>query len=384
MKNRVLLVLSAIILFSSGCQAGNKLSGGGKTEAVRGVWITNVDSDVLTSCEKIREAVALCKANGINTIFMVTWNKAVTMHPSKVMLEHFGIEQDTLYRGRDPLAEMIEEAHKENIKVFAWFEFGFSTSYNLDGGHIIAKKPEWAALDSDGKLVKKNNFEWMNGFHPDVQKFAIELVTEVVRNYQVDGVQGDDRLPAMPSESGYDAYTVALFKKQHSGQEPPADYKDPAWIEWRCNLLTDFMGRMYKAVKEIKKDVIVSVSPSIHPFAKEEYLQDWTTWVRKGYVELVNPQLYRYNINAYQKLLDDIYNGQIEKKDLHRFYPGILVKLGKYYPSEEFLLQMIEANRKAGLKGENFFFYEALKRYPGLFKKKIYTDEVVFPDLLHR
>lgn len=384
MTNRVLLVLSTIILFSFGCQAGRISSGEGKNEAVRGVWLTNVDSDVLTSREKIREAVALCKANGINTIFMVTWNKAVTMHPSKVMLEHFGVEQDTLYWGRDPLAEMIEEAHKENIKVFAWFEFGFSTSYNLDGGHIIAKKPEWAALDSDGNLVKKNNFEWMNGFHPDVQKFAIDLVTEVVRNYNVDGIQGDDRLPAMPSESGYDPYTVALYKKQHNGQEPPADYADPAWIEWRCNLLTDFMGRMYKAVKEIKKDVIVSVSPSIHPFAKEEYLQDWTTWVRKGYVELVNPQLYRYNINAYQKLLDDVYSGQIDKKDLHRFYPGILVKLGKYYPSEEFLLQMIEANRKAGLRGEVFFFYEALKRYPGLFKEKIYTDDVEFPDLLHR
>jgi len=380
----VLLVLTTIILFSFGCQAGRISSGEGKNEAVRGVWLTNVDSDVLTSREKIREAVALCKANGINTIFMVTWNKAVTMHPSKVMLEHFGVEQDTLYWGRDPLAEMIEEAHKENIKVFAWFEFGFSTSYNLDGGHIIAKKPEWAALDSDGNLVKKNNFEWMNGFHPDVQKFAIDLVTEVVRNYNVDGIQGDDRLPAMPSESGYDPYTVALYKKQHNGQEPPADYADPAWIEWRCNLLTDFMGRMYKAVKEIKKDVIVSVSPSIHPFAKEEYLQDWTTWVRKGYVELVNPQLYRYNINAYQKLLDDVYGGQIDKKDLHRFYPGILVKLGKYYPSEEFLLQMIEANRKAGLRGEVFFFYEALKRYPGLFKEKIYTDDVEFPDLLHR
>lgn len=380
----MLLVLSTIILFSFGCQAGRISSGEGKNEAVRGVWLTNVDSDVLTSREKIREAVALCKANGINTIFMVTWNKAVTMHPSKVMLEHFGVEQDTLYWGRDPLAEMIEEAHKENIKVFAWFEFGFSTSYNLDGGHIIAKKPEWAALDSDGNLVKKNNFEWMNGFHPDVQKFAIDLVTEVVSNYNVDGIQGDDRLPAMPSESGYDPYTVALYKKQHNGQEPPADYADPAWIEWRCNLLTDFMGRMYKAVKEIKKDVIVSVSPSIHPFAKEEYLQDWTTWVRKGYVELVNPQLYRYNINAYQKLLDDVYSGQIDKKDLHRFYPGILVKLGKYYPSEEFLLQMIEANRKAGLRGEVFFFYEALKRYPGLFKEKIYTDDVEFPDLLHR
>lgn len=380
----MLLVLTTIFLFSFGCQAGRISSGEGKNEAVRGVWLTNVDSDVLTSREKIREAVALCKANGINTIFMVTWNKAVTMHPSKVMLEHFGVEQDTLYWGRDPLAEMIEEAHKENIKVFAWFEFGFSTSYNLDGGHIIAKKPEWAALDSDGNLVKKNNFEWMNGFHPDVQKFAIDLVTEVVRNYNVDGIQGDDRLPAMPSESGYDPYTVALYKKQHNGQEPPADYADPAWIEWRCNLLTDFMGRMYKAVKEIKKDVIVSVSPSIHPFAKEEYLQDWTTWMRKGYVELVNPQLYRYNINAYQKLLDDLYSGQIDKKDLHRFYPGILVKLGKYYPSEEFLLQMIEANRKAGLKGEVFFFYEALKRYPGLFKEKIYTDDVEFPDLLHR
>lgn len=373
-----------LMFFAAGCKAGEVSQTEGKPEAVRGVWLTNVDSDVLTSREKIREAVALCKANGINTIFMVTWNKAVTMHPSKVMLETFGVEQDTLYWGRDPLAELIEEAHKESIKVFAWFEFGFSTSYNLGGGHIIAKKPEWAALDAEGKLVKKNNFDWMNGFHPEVQQFAIDLITEVVRNYDIDGIQGDDRLPAMPSESGYDPYTAGLYKKQHNRAEPPKNHKDSAWVEWRCNLLTSFMGRIYTEVKALKKDVIVSVSPSIHPFAKEEYLQDWTTWVRKGYVELVCPQLYRYNIDAYQKLLDDIYGGHIDKKDLHRFYPGILVKLGKYYPSEEFLLQMIEANRKAGLKGEVLFFYEALKHYPDLFRKKIYTDEVVFPDLLHR
>lgn len=384
MNSRMIAYTFVLMFFAVGCRAGDDTQSEEKVEAVRGVWLTNVDSDVLTSREKIREAVALCKENGINTIFMVTWNKAVTMHPSQVMLRTFGVEQDSLYRGRDPLAELIEEAHKENIKVFAWFEFGFSTSYNLGGGHIIAKKPEWAAIDSEGKLVKKNNFEWMNGFSPEVQQFAIDLITEVVRNYNIDGIQGDDRLPAMPSESGYDPYTVDLYKKQHNGAEPPENHKDSAWVEWRSNLLTDFMGKIYSEVKAIKKDVIVSVSPSIHPFAKEEYLQDWTTWVRKGYVELVCPQLYRYNIEAYKKLLDDIYGGQIEKKDLHRFYPGILVKLGKYYPSQEFLLQMIEANRKVGLKGEVLFFYEALKHYPELFKKRIYTDDVVFPELLHR
>lgn len=48
----------------------------------------------------------------------------------------------------------------------------------------------------------------MNGFYPAVQQFITDLIVSVMTSHKVDGIQGDDRLPAMPSLAGYDAYTV--------------------------------------------------------------------------------------------------------------------------------------------------------------------------------
>lgn len=376
MKKLILITLACLSLFiNTSCQTV-------QNKAVRGVWLTNVDSEVLNSKENIKEAVNLLDEFGFNTIFVVVWNKAMTTYPSKIMKEFNGVEIDTLFTGRDPLKELIEEAHKKNIKVIAWFEFGFSSSYQLNGGPLIEKKLEWAAKDVNGNLVTKNGFEWMNGFNPQVQNFMLSLIMEVVKNYNVDGIQGDDRLPAMPSESGYDEYTVNLYKSEHDGNNPPAYHKDYDWIKWRSNLLTDFMGRIYDSVKTFNKNLIVSMSPSIYPWSEEEYLQDWPTWMQKGYVDLVCPQVYRYNIKDYNSALQQIVKDQINKDNLKKFYPGVLLKVGDYYPDKEFLKQMIDLNRKNGIEGEVFFFYEGIKKYPDFFKE-IYKDRVGFPDLLN-
>ncbi len=370
-------IFISILIFIPSCNAQvNK-------QAVRGVWLTNVDSEVLNSKENIIEAVNLLYELGFNAIFVVTWNKAMTLYPSTVMKEFTGVEIDTLFTGRDPLKELIEEAHKRNIKVIAWFEFGFSSSYDLNGGPILQRKPEWAAKDINGNLVQKNGFEWMNGFHPEVQDFLLSLIMEVVQNYDIDGIQGDDRLPALPSEAGYDEYTVSLFKSQHDGKEPPAYHKDFYWVQWRADLLTDFMRRIYETVKNYDKNIIVSMAPSIYPWSKEEYLQDWPNWMRKGYVDLICPQVYRYNFDNYKNALEQIIKDQIDKKDFSKFYPGVLLKVGDYYPSQEFLKQMIEENRKNNINGEVFFFYEGIKKYPDFFRE-IYKDRVVFPEIIKK
>jgi uncharacterized lipoprotein YddW (UPF0748 family) len=351
------------------------------SKAVRGVWLTNVDSKVLNSKENIIQAVDLLDELGFNSIFVVVWNKAMTTYPSKVMKELTGIEIDTTFTGRDPLKELIEVAHSKNIKVFAWFEFGFSSSYKENGGIILRKKPEWAAKDVKGNLVNKNGFEWMNGFHPEVQNFLLSLIMEVVRNYDVDGIQGDDRLPALPSEAGYDDYTINLYKSQHNGKLPPDNFKEDGWIQWRANLLTNFMQRIYDSVKTHNKNLIVSMAPSIYPWSKEEYLQDWPEWVRRGLVELIIPQVYRYNINDYSSALSEILEYQIDEKDLNKIYPGVLLKVGSYQPEESFLREMISENRKNKIYGEVFFFYEGIKKYPDLFKE-FYKDRASFPELV--
>lgn len=348
---------------------GNKVQGekyGQKeieNEELRGVWLTNVASEALFSNENIKETVALCKQSGITDIFVVVWNKARTMYPSEIMQKEFGIPIAEEFVGRDPLQELITEAHAEGLKVHAWFEYGFASSNKQNGGIILEKYPEWAAKDKDGKLlVSSNGFEWMNAIHPGPQEFMMSLIMEVVRKYDVDGIQGDDRLPAMPSAGGYDEYTVSLYKSEHNGATPPTSATDEAWLTWRADKLTDFLGRLYKTVKAEKPDMIVSMAPSIHPWAKENYLQDWPTWLEKDYCDMVIPQLYRYNIEAYTQVLKDQISFVKDSTKLSRLYGGVLIQSGTWNPTVGYLDSMIVANREHGIKGEIFFFYEGLKK----------------------
>jgi len=342
-------------------------NGQSKPAPIKGVWLTNVASQAMDSRENLREAVRRCAESGINHIYVVTWNRARTLYPSGVMQQTFGVPIMERFAGRDPLQELIEEAHRKNIKVHAWFEFGFSSSYQEDGGEILRQKPHWRAVDREGNLVKKNGFEWMNAFHPEVQDFVLSLVMEVVRTYDVDGIQGDDRLPACPSTAGYDEYTVALYQKAHQGQLPPRDYKDPDWLTWRADLLNKFMERIHQEVKAAKPRMLVTMAPSIFPWSKEEYLQDWPTWVKNGWVDYIFPQVYRYKLQDYEKALDANL-AYVPANRRGTFFPGVLLKVDDYTPTADLLAAMVAANRKRGIGGEVFFFYEGLKLHPAFFK----------------
>ena len=381
--NRIFSLLLLILLFN--CQVPEnretlEIEEIDQPTAVRGVWLTNVASDVLTSREKIAEAVTLLDTLGFNTIFVVTWNKAATMYRSQVMDSLFNQPIDPVYGERDPLQEIIEEAHALDIKVFAWFEFGFSSGFKSNGGLIPDKFPQWASRDQQGNIAEKNGFEWMNALHPEVQEFMTALVLELVENYEVDGIQGDDRLPAMPSNAGYSDFTKNLYADEHGGNYPPEYAKDYEWIQWRAQKLSEYGKALYAKVKAADPNCIVSMAPSIYPWSEENYLQDWPVWVNQGFVDLIIPQLYRYDIESYKKLLQEITHWQIDQKNFHKFYPGVLLQVNDYNPDPEFLRQMINANREYGIHGEVFFFYEGVKKFPELFKD-IYQDNIEFPTL---
>jgi uncharacterized lipoprotein YddW (UPF0748 family) len=340
-----------------------------KSEPVRGTWITNVASDALLSKQKVKETVRLCKSFGLNTLYVVVWNKGKTMYPSNVAQKYIGVKQDDVYKNFDPIKEVIKEGHKAGMKVYAWFEYGFSYSYGDTTSIWLQKYPHWAGRDVYGKLLKKNNFYWWNSLHPEVQKFMSELVLEVVKKYKVDGVQGDDRLPAMPSEGGYDDYTQNLYAKEHNGAMPPKDAKDKKWLQWRADKLSTYIKGLYVAVKKQKHKVKVSWAPSIYPWSKEQYLQDWPTWLKGGYADEIIPQLYRYDIKAYEKILQEL-KEQALPQHQHKVFPGILLALGDgYLIKQEMLDQKIALNRKYGFKGECTFYFEGLKKLKPYYKK---------------
>jgi len=330
------------------------------TEAVRGTWITNVASEALRSEKNIIETVALCKQKGLNNIYVVVWNNGRTMYPSKVVESYTGIKQDPVYKGFDPIKCIIEEGHKQGLKVHAWFEFGFAYAYKDTTGLWLKKYPHWAGRNSKGELLQKNGFYWWSSFHPEVQDFMKNLILEVVTNYAVDGVQGDDRLPASPAEGGYDEYTISLYRKQ-SGNAPPKDYLETAWLNWKADQLSAFGKLIYQSVKQAKPSCIVSWAPSIYPWSKEHYLQDWPAWLNGGYADYIMPQLYRYNIDAYGKILREL-NTQVTTEQKKKIFPGILTSLGDgYQASPELMQQMIQLNRSLGFNGECMFYFETIR-----------------------
>lgn len=334
--------------------------------AMRGVWITTTASTVLDSRENIRQAVLTCKQSGINNIFMVVYNNGRTTYPSETMNKVLGVPILEKFSGRDPLQEMIEEADKEKIKVHAWFEYGFASSYNASGGPIIAAKPHWASKDINGAITSKNGFEWLNPFHPEVQDFVMSLFKEVASKYNVAGVQGDDRLPALPSNGGYDTYTVNLYKAENGGAEPPTTFSNTTWINWRSAKLSQFLKKLYTEMKTLKPGIQVTLSPSPHPWGKTEYLQDWPSWVDSGWVDVVIPQVYRYDLPAYNATLAQ--QKTYFKSGVVKFYPGVLLRVGSYVASADFLSQMVSNNRMQGFDGEVFFFYEGLKERTSWFQ----------------
>ena len=327
----------------------------------RGVWVTNVGSDALKSEVNIKALVSNCIKYQINHLFVVVWNKGLTQYPSDVLEKYIGLKQEPMLSHFDPLEYLINQAHREGIKVHAWFEFGFSFAYNDPQSIWIKKYPEWMGRDREGRILKKNNFMWWNALHPGPQKFLLELIEEVVTRYDIDGIQGDDRLPAMPSEGGYDDYTISLFKSKFN-TDPPIDYKEQSWIRWRSNKLSKYGKKIYQKVKAIRSEIMVSWAPSIYPWSEQEYLQSWPDWINDGYADFIVPQFYRYKLEDYSKIVDQL-ETQLDQEERKRIYAGVLTSLGGgYRVNDTLLVKMVNYHRSKNIMGEVFFYYETFNR----------------------
>jgi uncharacterized lipoprotein YddW (UPF0748 family) len=354
-------------------------------DELRGVWLTNVDSNVLDSRDHIEAAMAFLAEHNFNVVFPVVWNDAFTTYPSAVMDTLLGRRIDPAYAGRDPLKEIVAAAHEHGMAVIPWFEFGFASSYGTEGaGPVLQAHPQWAARDTSGTLVTKNGFDWMNGYRPAVQDLMMNLIMEVVRTYDVDGIQGDDRLPANPVEGGYSDYTTALYRSEHDGQNPPPDPRHERWKQWRADKLSAFGRRVYDRVKAVDSSLVVSWAPSPYPFGYDEYLQDWPAWINRGFTDLIHPQVYRREVSEYKSFLATQRAEQAgwDRSKVLGFYPGVLIKVGDYRMRPDELKEVILTNRERGLKGEVFFFYEGLRENNDALAdvlKSCYREPAEFP-----
>jgi uncharacterized lipoprotein YddW (UPF0748 family) len=81
------------------------------------------------------------------------------------------------------------------------------------------------------------------------------------------------------------------------------------------------------------------------------------------YADIIHPQNYRYDIEQYKRTLDSQHRDSMRVNTKMRYlYPGILLNVGTYLMSEEYLQEAVRYNRESGYNGEVFFFYEGLRK----------------------
>jgi uncharacterized lipoprotein YddW (UPF0748 family) len=345
---------------------------------IRGVWITNVDSDVLFARDRLATAIKDLRQLNFNTIYPVVWNWGYTTYPSKVaekivgssfmpkksagMLINRKLSATEGLEGRDVLQEMVTQGHKHKLTVIPWFEFGFMLPGTTDpaGSDFAKLHPDWLTQKQDGGTNWKEGKDprvWLNPFKPEVKKFIIDLVVEVIKKYDVDGIQFDDHF-GLPSEFGYDKFTVDLYKSEHQDKLPPKDYKNEEWINWRADKITALMSDLFTAIKAVNPKAIVSISPNPQSFAKSFFLQDWAKWERQGLVEELLIQVYRDKLSTF---IGELQKPEVKLASQH--IPvgiGILTGVKPKPVSIKQIQTQIAAVRKEGLAGVSFFFYETL------------------------
>jgi uncharacterized lipoprotein YddW (UPF0748 family) len=181
--------------------------------------------------------------------------------------------------GYDPLAFCIKEAHARGIEVHAWFNpfrALSNTSQQTAANHVTRVAPH--ITKRFGSMV------WCDPAHPDTRARALNVILDVVRRYDIDGVHLDD-----------------YFYPYPSGNLRFPDGKTPAQ---RRAHVDGFVSNLYSAVKRQKSHVRVGISPfgiwrpgvpagieaGIDSY--EQLAGDSRKWLKNGWVDYLAPQLY--------------------------------------------------------------------------------------------
>jgi uncharacterized lipoprotein YddW (UPF0748 family) len=171
------------------CQAGPR----GTVVEGRAVWAP--PGSVAYNDSSTQAFVEHCKRANINIIvLLVEYSDKQVWYHSKKFPESIVAE----FKDFDPLAAVIREAHKRDIRVHAWL-CDFTQSAD---GPIMQKHPEWAMRNPEGKIT--SDAEFLGGRAPYDQnwmcparrpgytdQWLIPMIEEIVSDYDVDGIHHD-------------------------------------------------------------------------------------------------------------------------------------------------------------------------------------------------
>jgi uncharacterized lipoprotein YddW (UPF0748 family) len=113
---------------------------------------------------------------------------------------------------------------------------------------------------------------------------------------------------------------------------------------------------VYERAKAIKPNVAISAAVFYRLASADAVFQDWSRWLREGFIDYVLPMAY---VTDEKALLDALEEYKSVDPKLERIIPGLSLYMrdekGVKSRPPELVLRQVEICKKAGAKGVNFF-----------------------------
>ena len=212
----------------------------------------------------------------------------------------------------DPLTFAVREAHVRGLELHAWFNPYRARHPSATSApartHISVTHPE--LVRSYGKYL------WMDPGEPQVLQRTLNVMLDVVKRYDVDGIHIDDYFYPYP-ELGADSAEVR-FPDTASYARYQRRGGALGLSDWRRLNVDTLVQQLYVRTKALKPWVKVGISPfgiwrpgfpaQIKGFDSYEKLYgDSRRWLREGWIDYFTPQLYwpiAQTAQSYPVLLD--------------------------------------------------------------------------------
>ena len=367
-RARGLFLLAPAVLLLAGCVTAPKITESPPLapREFRGVWVAtvaNIDwpsQPGLPAEQQRAEAIAIldrARSLNLNTIILQIRPAADALYASGLepWSEYLGGRQGH-DPGYDPLKFWIVEAHRRGLALHAWFN-------PYRARHHQAKSdfaPTHIAKTHPASVKQYGEMWWMDPGDAFASRRTLDVVADVVRRYDLDGVHIDDYF-----------YPYPIPRPGQAGDQKEKEMldfpDDPSWklyltnggrldrSSWRRQNVNRLVDQLYRKIHQIKPQVLFGVSPfgigrpdrrpaGIEGFSQYDKLYaDVELWLEKGWLDYLAPQLYwpiDQKPQAFGVLLDYWTRQNTAKRHL---WPGLFTSAindtPKSWTAEEILRQ---------------------------------------------
>lgn len=321
---------------------------------VRAVWITTVASldwpksqDPVEQRRSLLEMVTRLHAAHFNTIFFQVRGRGDAMYRSSY--EPWAQQlSGTLGKdpGWDPLGFIVQEAHRRQMEVHAWFNTFLLKSSRFPLSPYLDKHRDWAK-DVDGEF-------WLDPGLPAVREYLCAVAMDLMRHYAVDGIHFDFiRYPGklFPDDQSY---------RRYGGKTPRED--------WRRENVNKFVRMVYDSVTALNPLLKVGSAPiGIYTDngkvkglrGYDDLYQDSRRWLREGKQDYLCPQLY-WSLG--DRTGNPDFAGLAKDWGEHAYSRQIIPGIGAYKPNVSAEIgKLVDVSRASGCAGNSFFRYGSIE-----------------------